>query len=63
MMHYDANHSSNAAAVEDFYPVELELGEGPGITSPEEDVDDGGSNVEVAEDVEGYLAVSEKFFA
>ena len=49
-------------AVEDLYLVELELGEFPGITSPKEDVD-GGSDVEAAADVEGYFAVSEKFFA
>jgi hypothetical protein len=48
--------------VEDLYLVKLELGEFPGITSPKEDVD-GGSYVEAAVDVEGYLVVSKKFFA
>jgi hypothetical protein len=36
----------------------LEAGEGPGVTSPEEDVD-GSCDVETALDVKGYLAVSD----
>jgi hypothetical protein len=49
--------------VEDFDSVEfLETGKGPGVKAPEEDVG-GGGNVEVAANVEEYLAVSEKFFA
>ena len=43
MMHGNADHSSDAAAVENFDPFDLELGDGPGITSPEEDVDGGAS--------------------
>ena len=61
-MHGNANHSLDAAAVENFDPFDLELGEGSGITFPEEDVD-GGGNVEAAEDMEGYFVVSKKFFA
>jgi hypothetical protein len=41
----------------------LKVGESPSVASPEEDVDSG-CNVEMmASDVEGYLAVSEYFFA
>ena len=39
MVHRDANHLVDTAAVKDFYFVELDAGEGPGIASPEEDVD------------------------
>ena len=38
-MHCDPYHSANTVAVEDFDFVELDTGEGPGIASPEEDVD------------------------
>ena len=62
MVHCDSDHSTDAAAVEDFYSVNLETGEGPGIAAPEEDVD-GGGDVEAAADVKGDLAVSKKFFA
>ena len=34
MMHCDANHLADEAAVEDFNSVDLETGEGPGITPP-----------------------------
>ena len=64
MMHScDPYHLSDTAAVEDFDSVAfLETGKGPGVKAPEEDVG-GGGNVEVAANVEEYLAVSEKFFA
>jgi hypothetical protein len=56
-------HSSNAAMVEDFYHVQLELGECPGIISPKDDVDSGSDIKPAADGVEGYHEVSEKFFA
>jgi hypothetical protein len=62
MVHCYADHSSDAAAVEDFNPFCLEGGESPGITSPEDDVD-GCSNVNAAADLEGYFVVSKKFIA
>ena len=43
MVHSYANHLADTAAVEDFNFVELGAGDGPGIASPEEDID-GGSN-------------------
>jgi hypothetical protein len=43
MVHRDANHLVDTAAVKDFEFVELGTGEGPGIASPEEDIDGGGS--------------------
>ena len=42
MVHSDANHLADTAAVEDFKFVDLGADEGPGIASPEED---GGGNV------------------
>ena len=62
VVHRDANHLADTVAVEDFNFVDLGACEGPGIASPEEDID-GGSNVQVAADVEGDLAVSKEFFA
>jgi len=62
MVHSYANHLADTAAVEDFDFVELGTGDGPGIASPEEDID-GGSNVQATADVEVDLAVSKKFFA
>ena len=43
MVHRDANHLADTAAVKDFNFVELGMGDGPGIASPEEDVDGGGN--------------------
>ena len=43
MVHSDANHLADTAAVEDFNFVELGTGDGPGIASPEEDIDGGGN--------------------
>jgi hypothetical protein len=48
--------------MEDFNFVDLGACEGPGITSPEEDID-GGNNIQATADVEGDLAVSKEFFA
>ena len=42
MVHCDTDHLADAAAVENFDFVKLGLGQGPGITSPEEDVNCGG---------------------
>ena len=62
LVHGDSEHFADAFAMEYFKSRELETGERPGVTSPEEDVDSGG-NIETAADVEGYLSVSENFFA
>ena len=43
MVHSDANHLADTVAVEDFNFVELGMGDGPGIASPEEDIDGGGN--------------------
>jgi hypothetical protein len=43
MMHCDANHLADTAAVEDFDFVELDMGTCLGIASPVEDVDGGGN--------------------
>jgi hypothetical protein len=62
MVHCDANHLADTAVVEDFNFVDLGAREGPGIASPEGDID-GGSIVQATADVEGDLAVSKEFFA
>jgi hypothetical protein len=61
MVHSDANHLADTAAVEDFNFVDLCVCEGPGIASQEEDID-GGGNAQATLDVEGDLAVSKEFF-
>ena len=43
MVHSDADHLADTAALEDFNFVELGAGDGPGIASPEEDIDGGGN--------------------
>ena len=45
MVHSDANHLADTAAVEDFnFVLELGTGDGPrSIASPEEDIDGGGN--------------------
>ena len=44
---------ADAAVVEDFENFDLEAGEGPGVTSPEEEDADGRGNIEKAVDMEG----------
>ena len=62
LVHGDSEHFADAFAVEYLESRELETGKSPGVASPEEDVNSGG-NIETAADVEGYLSVSENFFA
>ena len=62
LVHGDSNHSVDAFAVEYLKLLDLETGESPGVTYPEEDIDSG-SNIETRLDVEGDLSVSENFFA
>ena len=57
MVYCNFYHSLDIAVVEDFESVELEASEGPCITSPEEDVDGGGSDIEAVADVEGYFGI------
>ena len=61
LVHGYSEHFADTFAVEYLKLLDLETGESPGVTPPEENVDSGGQ-VEMASDVEGDLSVSENFF-
>ena len=62
LVHGYSEHFADAFAVEYLESRELETGKSPGVTFPEEDVDNG-CNIETATDVEGDLSVSKDLFA